>query len=178
MLRKLCMVKMGPQILVLNSIKTRNLKTRREALKKVLILALSAGVAVASGLATATADPIAERKALMKSVGGATGASAKMVKGQMDFDQAAAQKAMETMHMAALQFGELFPEGSETGGETTASPNIWSDRDGFNAKLAKFIADTGAAAENPAADLDSFKAQFGQVAGNCKACHVGYRIPK
>ncbi len=147
-------------------------------MKKILILALSAGVAVASGLATAASDPIAERKALMKAVGGATGAAGKMAKGAMDYDQSAAQKAFATMHDVAGKFGDLFPEGSEMGGESTASPNIWSDRAGFDAKLAKFLADTGEAAANPAADLDGFRAQFGMVASNCKGCHTDYRIPK
>ncbi|MBL4646104.1 MAG: cytochrome c [Rhizobiales bacterium] len=147
-------------------------------MKKILILALTAGVAVASGMATAADDPIAARKALMKSVGASVGVSVKMMKGEAPYDARVAMLAMRTINAASIGFGEMFPAGSETGGETTASPKIWSDMGGFSAKLAKFQADSAAAMAAPAADLDGFKAQFGQVAGNCKGCHTEYRVPK
>lgn len=143
-------------------------------MKNVVKLAFIVGLASASTLAYAAGDPIADRKAMMKSVGAATGASAAMMKGQADFDARVAMLALRTMNAVALGYGSKFPEGSETG-DTKAKATIWSDSEGFTAALAKFEADTAAALAAPAADLDAFKAQFGMVAANCKACHETYR---
>lgn len=141
-------------------------------------LAVVVGLACASTVAFAADDPIADRKAMMKSVGAATGASAAMVKGQAPFDARVAMLALRTMNAVALGYAGKFPEGSESGGKTTASPKIWEDSAGFAAAIAKFEADTAAALAAPAADVDAFKAQFGAVAANCAACHETYRVKK
>ena len=139
-------------------------------------------IAIAIGvmsLATAYAsaqDPIADRKAAMKSVGGATGVVSKMLKGQMDFDAAAALEALTTMNEVSQTFGDLFPEGSETGGKTTASPAIWEDKAGFDAAVAKFEMDTAAAVAAAPADVDALKVAFGAVGANCGTCHKSYRV--
>lgn len=145
-------------------------------MKNIIKLAVVAGLASASTMAFAAGDPIAERKAMMKSVGAATGASAAMVKGQAEFDPRVAMLALRTMNAVALGYGDKFPEGSESGGKTTAAPKIWEDSAGFAAAIAKFEADTAAALAAPAGDLDSFKAQFGAIAANCSACHQDYRV--
>jgi len=124
------------------------------------------------------ADAIADRKAAMKNVGMAMGAAVKMLKGQMDYDPVVASLAFATMNNAAFGLTSMFPKGSETGGETTASPKIWSDMDGFSSAVDKFQADTAAAIAAKPADMDAFKAVFGKAAGNCKSCHEGYRISK
>lgn len=115
-----------------------------------------------------------ERNAIMKNVGAATGVAARMVKGQMPFDAVAAQLAMRTMNSAALGFGYMFPEGTETGSKTRASSKIWSDRAGFDAATAKFVKDTSA----KVTDLASLKAAFGAAASNCGSCHKAYRLEK
>lgn len=143
-------------------------------MKNLLKLAVVAGLASASTLAFAAGDPIAERKAMMKSVGAATGAAAAMVKGQAEFDARVAMLALRTMNAVALGYGEKFPEGSDTG-DTKAKATIWSDADGFAAAVAKFEADTASALAAPAKDLDTFKGQFGMVAANCGSCHETYR---
>lgn len=143
-------------------------------MKNVLKLGIVMGLAGASTLAYAAGDPIAERKAMMKSVGAATGAAAAMVKGQAEFDPRVAMLALRTMNAVSLGYGSKFPEGSDTG-DTKAKATIWSDPDGFAAAIAKFEADTSAALAAPATDLDAFKAQFGMVAANCAACHETYR---
>ena len=95
-----------------------------------------------------------------------------MVKGEVPFDLVAAQMAMKTLNSAALGFGYMFPEGSETGADTEASPKIWSDREGFQKMVAKFAADTG----GEVTDLDSLKSVFGASAANCGTCHRAYRV--
>ena len=110
----------------------------------------------------------------MMDVGAAIGMGSKIAKGEVEYNAIAANLVLRTMHSAALGFGYMFPEGSETGADTEASPSIWSDRAGFNAAVAKFAADSAGGVE----DLDGFRAKFGQIAANCGACHKAYRVKK
>ena len=141
--------------------------------KLFLAAAVAAGTA---GMAFASDDPTLERQALMKNVGAATGAGAAMAKGEAPFDAARAELVIRTMNAASLGFSYMFPEGSESGNNTEASPKIWSDRAGFNAAVDKFTADT--ALKGPIADLDAFKAAFGAATANCGSCHKAYRVKK
>ncbi|MEE9313503.1 MAG: cytochrome c [Rhizobiaceae bacterium] len=146
---------------------------------KLLKRSLIAGTVVAFSLsisAFAGGNPAVERQAMMKNVGAATGAAAGMIKGKIPFNAVAAQLALRTMNNAALGFGALFPEGSESGAETEASPKIWSDRAGFDKAIADFSADTASA--ETIKDLDSLKAAFGIATENCGSCHKAYRIKK
>lgn len=120
------------------------------------------------------ADPTIDRQAIMKNTGAATGLGAKMMKGEMDFDLAAAQGVLRVMNQAALGFGYMFPAGSEQGNDTEAAAAIWSDPDGFKAAVQKFIADTSV----PVTDEASFKAAFAGATKNCGSCHEGYRTKK
>jgi cytochrome c556 len=70
----------------------------------------------------------------------------------------------------------LFPPGSETGGDTKALPEIWSDRAGFE----KIASAAGAAATKlaeaaKANDADAVAVQFKALGEQCGACHKGYR---
>jgi len=142
-------------------------------MRKIFFATLTACLLTSSAV---YADAISDRKAAMKNVGMAMGAAVKMLKGQMDYDPVVASLAFATMNNAAIGLTGLFPEGSETGGKTTASPKIWSDMGGFSSAVAKFQSDTAEAVAAKPADLDAFKAVFGKVAGNCKSCHEGYRV--
>ncbi|MEP1209295.1 MAG: cytochrome c [Rhizobiaceae bacterium] len=144
-----------------------------------LKILLAAAVVMGSTSAGITADdPIAARKAIMKNVGAATGAGGAMAKGEAEFNAVTAQLVLRTMNTAALGIGELFPDGSDSGGDTTASPKIWEDRAGFNAAMAKFASDTAAGIAAKPGDLDAFRAAFGAAASNCGACHKAYRVKK
>lgn len=143
---------------------------------KVLFAAVAVAALAVSG--AAHADEIADRKAAMKKNGQAMGVLVKTVKGEMAFDQAAVMEAFKTQREATEGFAELFPEGTETGGETTASPKIWEDMDGFKAQLADFHEDLDAAIAAEPASLEEFQVVFGPVGENCQACHQDYRIKK
>lgn len=134
--------------------------------------------AFAYGPVIAAEDTIAARKALMQNVGAATKAGAGMVKGEAEFNAVTAELVLRTMNTAALGMGELFPEGSEEGGKTTAAPKIWEDRAGFTQAVAKFEADTASGIATKPADLDAFKTAFGAAAANCGTCHKEYRVKK
>ncbi len=145
---------------------------------KLSKLAATAALIAVGAAGAVFADDIADRKAIMKNVGGAMGELGKIMKGEAEYDARVAVLAFRTMNAAALGIGSHFPEGTETGGETTVAPAIWSDRSGFQAALAKFQADTAAAIAAAPADKDAFQPVFGQVASNCKACHENYRVKK
>ena len=147
-------------------------------MKKTLVCSMLAAAlitATSAPIATAADDPIAVRQAIMKNVGATTKAGGAMVKGEAEFDAVAAELVLRTMNAAALGFGEFFPEGSETGGKTTASAKIWEDMAGFKAAIAKFEQDTASGIAAKPADLASFKAAFGAAAANCGSCHQAYR---
>ncbi|MDF1608480.1 cytochrome c [Hoeflea sp. YIM 152468] len=141
---------------------------------------VAAAIIGAAGFAPAIAadEPQVVRQEMMKKVGGATGAMAKMVKGEADFDAAATLAALSTISEVAGSIGAYFPQGSETGFETEAAPAIWTDMDGFTAKLAGLKADADAAVAAAPADLDALKAVFGPLTKNCGACHETYRLKK
>ena len=124
------------------------------------------------------ADAISDRKAAMKNVGAAMGAMVKMVKGTTEYDQRVAAQALAVFDNALIALPGLFPTGSETGGESIASPKIWSDMNGFMAAATKAREDIAAVKAFMPEDVDSFRAEFGTVASNCKSCHDAYRIPK
>lgn len=143
-----------------------------------LSVCLALAIGVASTTAIAAGDPIDVRKKIMKSVGGVAKPTGAMLKGEMPFDPIIANAAIRTMNAAAYTVGNHFPAGSETGMDTTASPKIWQDMAGFEAKLAKFQQDTDAAAKAEPKDLEAFKAAMGSVMGSCKGCHEDYRVKK
>jgi len=142
-----------------------------------LVLAVSM---LAFAGSAAMADPIAQRQEIMKANGKALKSIAAIAKGEQPFDAELVLAALKTLNEDAQKFdvAALFPQESETGGDTTASPKIWEDMAGFQKAVDKFKADTEAAVAAAPADLDTFKAEFGKVAQNCGSCHETFRIKK
>jgi cytochrome c556 len=138
----------------------------------IAIIALCAGVAIAQQ------DPIAARKALMKTNGDQAKIGASMAKGETPFDIEKAKKVFASFEDAAAKAPSLFPDNSKTGGDTAADPKIWENIDDFKARFAKFGTDAKDAIAK-VSDLDSFKAAFGGIGKNdCGGCHEKYRIKK
>jgi cytochrome c556 len=130
---------------------------------------------LASGAATVLgqADPIAARKALMKTNGEQARLAREMVEGKRVFSLEDAKKVFVTYAEAGEKVQALFPEGSNSG-DTAALPAVWENKADFNARLAKFAADSKIAAE-ATKDLDSFKVQVTEVHKSCGGCHQTYR---
>lgn len=142
-----------------------------------LIVGLAAfSVVAVAAAAYATQDPIMTRRALMGSNGAAAGAGGAMVKGEAAFSPAVAKSVFMTMRAVSYAYGDYFPAGSDQG-DTKASPKIWEDAAGFAAALQKFQQDAEAAVAANVQDIEAFKASFGAVTGNCKACHDAFRLP-
>jgi cytochrome c556 len=135
-------------------------------------------IALCAGAAVAQQDPIATRKALMKTNGDQAKIGASMAKGETPFDIEKARKIFTAFEDAATKAPSLFPDNSKTGGDTAADPKIWENIDDFKARLAKFGTDAKDAIAK-VNDLDSFKAAFGAIGKNdCGGCHEKYRVKK
>src|SRR5436190_2137594 len=137
-----------------------------------MIRTVLAVAAIALGVTAlaAQSDPIAARKALMKSQGAQTKTGGGMAKGEVPYDQSKAQEIFASYIDVAVKMPALFPDNSKTGGETTAAPKIWEDKKGFEAGFIKLSAEAKAA-QSSVKDLDSFKAAFGGITKNCGSCH-------
>ena len=142
------------------------------------ILLAAAAVALAVTAVAAQSDPIAARKALMKSNGDQAKVAAAIVKGEAPFDAAKVQTVFATFADSAAKAPALFPDSSKTGGETAALPAIWENKADFDDRLAKFGA-AAKEAQGKVKDLDSLKATWGGFAkDNCGGCHEKYRAKK
>ncbi len=145
-------------------------------LNKLCLLFVSATV-VAMPVAIAEGDdPRHERHELMEGVRDAAKPVGAMLKGESDYDADVVMASLQTWHDGSMRFGDLFPEGSDTGMDTEAAPAIWEDRAGFEAALLKWREAVEAAqAANPMT-LEAAKPTVGPVFQTCKGCHDTYRI--
>lgn len=148
-------------------------------LKKYMSVALAASFACAVGASAVVAqnDPIAARKAAMKATGAATGAGAKFAKGETPFNLDEAKKIFQVYIETAKASPGLFPDTSKTGGETAATPAVWTDNATFKAGFAKWEKDATEALPT-VTDLASFQTAFSAVTKNCGSCHETFRVKK
>ncbi|MBP7002523.1 cytochrome c [Amaricoccus sp.] len=128
----------------------------------------------------AAEDPVAQRQAIMSSVGAAAGVAGGVMKNEIPYAPALGKSVIATIHAAAMTYGGYFPEGSEDPARSKAAPAIWSDRAGFDAELAKLLAATSAAAEKAGrdgpADAATFAALIKPVMEECSSCHEKFRL--
>lgn len=143
-------------------------------MKFVAFAAAAASLMVTGALA----DPIDDRKELMRERGALMRVLAPIAQGQQPFDAATVLDALEQLAangQRGVDIDAYWPAGTETG-DTKSSPKIWEDRAGFQAAADKFAADTAAAVAANPQDLDAYRAVFGPAAGNCGTCHEAYRL--
>lgn len=153
-----------------------HLKNLRFLLLTVTFAVASCSSADDSDTAVDVDDPRHERHELMENVGKAAKPVGKMLKGEAEYDAAVVMASLQTWHDVSTRFGDLFPEGSNTGMDTEAAPAIWEDRAGFEEALGKWRAAVLAAQAAAPATLDAAKSTVGPVFQACKGCHDTYRI--
>jgi cytochrome c556 len=127
------------------------------------------GAAKADGL-----DPIAVRQAVMSLQGGdfAYIRAVLAAKGDVKPLEVPAKAIMKSTAVIPT----LFPKGTESGGDTRALPEVWSDPAGFQ-KIAAAARDaaTKLAAAAKADDADEVAADTKLLGEQCGACHKAYR---
>lgn len=135
-----------------------------------LVLALPAAAQFAK-----PEDAIKYRRGAMTLQGHHLGRVFAMANGRVPFDAKVAAEQIEIVaDLNRLQFA-AFTEGSDKG-DTKAKPEIWMERDKFNAAIAKSQEDVNRlVAAGRAGSLDQIKAAVGAVGQSCKACHDAYR---
>ncbi len=148
------------------------------------MVAVKSGVAamlcaiLAAGAVAQPANPMKQREKLMEENGRDAKAGGQMLKGDAPYDAARAAAIFTNMNKVSMQFGKLFPKGTETGGGTEAGPAIWTRPAEFQAAVAKFQKDTAAAAAAKPATAAEFGPLFANVTGNCRSCHEAFRVKK
>jgi len=140
-------------------------------MKRLVIAAAFAALGATAVIAQS--DPIAARKAVMKENGNQSRIAREMIEGKQPFNLDAAKKVLATFAETNDKAKGLFPDSSKAG-DTAALPAVWENKADFDAKLVKFSNDAKAA-NAKVKDLDSFKAEMGEVGKNCGGCHQTYR---
>jgi len=147
---------------------------------KRLFLAMAAIASLGTALPAAAQfakpeDAIKYRKAAFTVMAAHFGRVAAMANGRIPFDaKAAADNAEIATMMSKLPYAG-FVDGTEKG-DTKAKPEIWTERDKFNAAATKMqdeMVKLNAAAKT--GDVAALKSAAGDVGKACKGCHDTYR---
>lgn len=148
--------------------------------KMRLFLALGVCAGVAQQ-AWASGDPenvIKYRQAVMKGIGGHTGAIAGVVKGEVGYSDHVAAHARAINDMSKLIVA-IFPEGTSDadGYDTRALPKIWDDWSGFKEAAEKLETESAKLVEVTAngGDAQAVATQFVAVGKACGGCHKPFR---
>ena len=141
-------------------------------------LATAIGFATVATLVQA-ADPITERRQLMKG----NGAAMKAINEVLKNGGAAAdlEKHASQLNDTAMKVGTLFPAGTDQPpgkepGQTMAKPEIWQNPDDFAAEVKKFQEESAMFKTAVAGgDMGVIKAEFEKLGGVCGDCHKQFR---
>ena len=141
-------------------------------------LATAIGFATVATLVQA-ADPITERREVMKANGTAMKAINEVLKNGGSATDIAPHAAK--LHDDSMALVPLFPAGTDQPqgkepGQTRALPEVWEKPDEFAAELKKFQ-DESAMLQTAVAggDMAVIKAEFEKLGGVCGDCHKQFR---
>ncbi len=130
------------------------------------------------GAVVAADEPQVVRQEMMKKVGGAMGAMGAMAKGEKPYDAEVVKASLTTIADIAKVFPDHFPDGTETGLDTEASPKIWENRADFKAKADALGAAATAQLASVPVDVAGLGPVIKAVGGTCGDCHETYRLKK
>jgi cytochrome c556 len=145
-------------------------------MKRMLVVA--GALLLGAGAVMAQQETVKEVQTLMKGNGRNAGAVAAMVKGEKPYDQATVDAALAQFEDTAKKLPALFPanaKGLKPEGDFSASPKVWEDKAGFDAKIASF-AKLVSESKTKIKDLDTLKANFPAIGKECGGCHETYRL--
>lgn len=142
---------------------------------KAVLVSFTLGVASAALAQAKPEDEIRYRQSVMNVIGrNFGGVLAAMAKGERPYDQTAAMRAATLVEMLSTLPANSFGPGTDKGAPTKADPKIWQEPEKFKAAYQKMV-DQVAKLPVAARDLNTLKAQVGEVGKACKACHDDYR---
>lgn len=120
-------------------------------------------------------DAIKYRQSAMFLQGQTLGRVFAMVNGRVPFDAKVMNENIELVAtLNRLQF-VAFVEGSDLG-NTKAKPEIWTQKDKWNARVAKSQDDVAKlVAAGKTGNMDQIKPAAGAVGQSCKGCHDEFR---
>ncbi len=148
----------------------------KRLLTSIVLAALAAAALPAAAQFAKPEDAIRYRRAGMTMMSAHFGRVAAMANGRVPFDaKVAADNAELATTLSKLPYAGFIP-GTESGGDTKAKPEIWTEPDKFRAAAGKMqdeMVKLNTAAK--AGNLDALKAAAGEVGKACKACHDTYR---
>jgi cytochrome c556 len=136
-------------------------------------LLLAAPLAHAQDVAVKANDLIAMRQAEMEMSAALAGLMKPVA--QAKGDPASLKDAAAALAAWAPTITSQFPPGTETGHETKARPEIWSDRAGFEKAAADFTKAAQGLAEAAKRDGATFAAAYQATGEACLGCHRPYR---
>lgn len=121
-------------------------------------------------------DAIKYRQSAMFVMGTHFGRIGAMANGKAPYDA----KVAETSAAIVAEMSKLpwagFVAGTETGGNTKAKPEIWTEQAKFKENNEKLMAQTPKlAVAAKTGDLAALKTAFSATADACKACHDDFR---
>ena len=144
------------------------------AVKKHLFILGAAILVGANAQAGEPENYIKYRQAVMKAIGGHTGAASQIVRGKVAPEGALAMHAKALADLST-NITQLFPEGSDFG-ETKAKEVIWEQWDKFEKAAVASKQATAAFSEAAASgDAERISAAFKDVGKSCKGCHKDFR---
>jgi cytochrome c556 len=145
---------------------------------RMTVVALSVGLMLgaAYGQFAKTDDAIRYRQSVMFLVGQHFGILGAMVKGEQPYDQGVFAKHAEVVKMlSTLPWGAFMMPGSDKG-DTRLLDSAFSRPDEFQKAADQFQAEVAKLSTVAGSgDLNAVKAQFGETAKSCKACHGNFR---
>jgi cytochrome c556 len=143
------------------------------ARKSALVGALALGTLGSAVFAAAMDPDVRARQEAMGLVGSNVKKVAAMVKGEVDFDAAAAQAAFATIAEKAETVPALFETRSNSDPEAEAKDAIWDNWEDFTTKAADLqaAAEVGTLVDSP----EALGASMETLGGACKACHSVYK---
>lgn len=117
-------------------------------------------------------DAIRYRQSAMFLQGETLGRVFAMAGGKVPFDAKVMNDNISLVDtLNHLQF-TAFLDGTDKGAKTQAKPEIWTQRDKFNAAAKRSQDDVAKlVAAGKTGDLDQIKSAVGAVGKSCKACH-------
>ena len=140
---------------------------------RTIFIALAVAAAGFSASAQDPIDYIEARQGIMKFIGQQMRTLGGMQQGRIEFDEQYVQTAGKAIETMAKTLPLLFPEGTETGGNTEALPAIFEDPGNF------WEATVGL--QNAARQLQQSVSQehlqqsFRYLNDSCRSCHSRFR---